>query len=132
VLKSKLDTAPVSNDSIIKRIDSAMEGIDHLSLRIGKLEGSKAINKKDNLKKVILQDINSKSKGYIKNFIFSLIKKYNEISASQLKRIVVEEQSLCSKSTFYRILSELEQSEPLDVINTKKEKHFRFKLDSQT
>ena len=64
------------------------------------------------------------SKDYVKTVIISLIKKYNRISAPQLKEILVEEQALCSKSSFYRLLVELEQEEEIGALQTGKEKAY--------
>jgi len=132
LLKTKLDSVPASNDFVLTKIDTAMEKIENISLRIDKSESKDIPDKKTNLKKAILKDINKKSKDYIKNFISTLIKKYDKISASQLKRMVVDEQSLCSKSTFYRVLVELEQSDSISAISTPKEKQFFFKVARST
>ena len=135
-LKSQVDNIPHSNNSIISKIDALMARMDSISSRVDDIETKKPVSQKstskNNLQKVILKDLDKKSKDYISNFIFSLIKKYEKISASQLKRIVVDEQALCSRSTFYRILLELEDSDSLDLINTKKEKQYVFKLSKET
>ena len=41
-----------------------------------------------------------------------------------LKEIVVDEQNLCSKSSFYRLLEEIEQLDDVGVIKHGKEKHY--------
>ena len=45
-------------------------------------------------------------------------------AALQLKEIVVEEQALCSKSSFYRLLEEIEQEPEIGVVKKGKEKHY--------
>ncbi|MAG08531.1 hypothetical protein CMO89_03590 [Candidatus Woesearchaeota archaeon] len=130
-LKSKVDTLPATDSSVIDKIGSVMSRVDNISLRIDNIEGKDA-GKKNNLKKAILKDISKKSKDYIKNLIFRMIKKYDKITASQLKKMIVEEQSLCSKSTFYRLLLELEQSNSIGAANSGKEKQFYYKLSKQT
>jgi len=83
---------------------------------------------KSNLKEKMLRTITRNSKDYIKSTALSLIRRYEKISAFKLKEIIVEEQALCSKSTFYRILEELEQREDVDVLREGKEKVFFIKI----
>ncbi|MDP7506067.1 MAG: hypothetical protein QF362_01330, partial [Candidatus Woesearchaeota archaeon] len=91
-LKSQVENIPHSNNSIISKIDALMVRMDSISSRVDYIETKKPVpqksTSKNNLQKVILKDLDKKSKDYISNFIFSLIKKYEKISASQLKRIV--------------------------------------------
>jgi len=56
--------------------------------------------------------------------ILSYIIKYEKISALQLKEIVVDEQNFCSKSSFYRLLEEIEELDDIGVIKQGKEKHY--------
>ena len=56
--------------------------------------------------------------------VLSYIKKYWEITALQLKEMVVEEQGLCSKSSFYRLLQEIEERGDIGVVKEGKEKHY--------
>ena len=49
------------------------------------------------------------------------------MSALQLKEMVVEEQGLCSKSSFYRILEEIESLDEIVTIKKGKEKHYMAK-----
>lgn len=60
------------------------------------------------------------SKDYVKNLILGLVHKYDRIGALQLREIVVEEQALCSRSSFYRILNEMEKDGLLEVVSTGK------------
>ena len=57
------------------------------------------------------------SKEYIKNLVLSLVHKYTRMGALQLREIIVEEQGLCSKSSFYRILEEMESENSLQVVS---------------
>lgn len=82
---------------------------------------------KSNLKEKMLRHITRNSKDYIKNTLLGLIRKYERVSAFKLKEIIVEEQGLCSKSSFYRILEELEKNEDIDVLREGKEKVFLLK-----
>ena len=76
----------------------------------------------------IIKRLTRNSKEYVKSVILSYIKKYEKISAVQLKEIVVEEQNFCSKSSFYRILEEIEELDEIGVIKHGKEKLYIFKL----
>ena len=77
----------------------------------------------------LAQKIAKKSKEYIKHTLLSLIAKYGRISGLQLREIAVEEQNLCSKSTFYRLLAELEQEEELGSVREAKEKVYFSQLE---
>jgi len=101
----------------------SMPEIGQLHQRLEKLEAKKAT-----IKEKIIKRITKNSKDYIKSIILSYIKKYGKITALQLKEMVVEEQGLCSKSSFYRLLEELEEEPELGVIKKGKEKHYIAKL----
>ncbi len=74
----------------------------------------------------IVKKVVQKSKDYIKNSVLNLIKKYENITGSQLKEIIVEEQGLCSKSSFYRILDEIEQEEKIKSERNGREKVYKL------
>ncbi|MBW2975026.1 hypothetical protein KY366_04885 [Candidatus Woesearchaeota archaeon] len=93
--------------------------VDQLARRLEKLESKKAT-----IKEKIIKRITKNSKDYVKSIVFSYIKKYGKVTALQLKEMVVEEQGLCSKSSFYRILEELEEEPEIGVIKKGKEKHY--------
>jgi len=95
--------------------------VEHLHSKIERIPS------KLSLKEKLIKRITKHSKDYIKNFILSLITKYEKISALQLREIVVEEQGLCSKSSFYRILEEVESEESIGAIHKKKEKLYQYK-----
>lgn len=97
--------------------------VDQLTRRLEKLEAKKAT-----IKEKIIKRITKNSKDYIKSIILSYIKKYGKITALQLKEMVVEEQGLCSKSSFYRLLEEIEEEPEIGVIKTGKEKHYIAKI----
>ncbi len=75
-----------------------------------------------NLKEKIIRKVARHSKDYIKNLILSTIARYDELSALHLREMIVEEQGLCSKSTFYRLLEELEAADAVSMIARGKEK----------
>lgn len=80
------------------------------------------------LKEKIMRRITRNSKDYIKGMIMSMINKYGRISALQLRDMLVEEQGLCSKSSFYRLLEEIEKSDEITVISSGREKVYVSRL----
>lgn len=98
--------------------------INNLDLRLNAIEQK---SPKTSFKDKIVRKITKNQKDYVKSLILSLIKKYERISALQLREMVVEEQGLCSKSSFYRLLSELEENEELVAVNEGKEKYYLSK-----
>ena len=76
------------------------------------------------LQEKVVRKITKRSKDYLKTFVQNIIQKYGKISALQIRDMVVEEQGLCSKSSFYRILEELEQEKAVGVVVGKKEKTY--------
>jgi len=69
------------------------------------------------LKEKLMRKLARNSKDYIKNLVLGLVHKYSKMGALQLREIVVEEQGLCSKSSFYRILEEMENEQNLQVVS---------------
>ena len=96
--------------------------LENIRARLATLEQKKAA-----IKEKIIKRITKNSKEYVKSIILSYIKKYEKISALQLKEMVVEEQGLCSKSSFYRILEEIEDMEEIAKLKKGKEKHYMAK-----
>ena len=96
--------------------------IADIEKRLEKLE-----QKKTSIKEKIMKKFVRNSKEYVKSVILSYIKKYEKVSAIQLKEIIVDEQNFCSKSSFYRLLEEVEQLDEIGVIKRGKEKHFIIK-----
>lgn len=103
-----------------------LDNIERISYRLDQID--KKPEPKVNLRERILKRITKNSKAYVKNLILSFIRKYGKMSALQLRELIVEEQELCSKSSFYRILEEIEQEEDISVISDGKQKHYIFKI----
>ena len=93
--------------------------ISYIEKRLERLE-----QKKLSIRERIVKRLTRNSKEYIKSVILSYIRKYEKISALQLKEIVVDEQNFCSKSSFYRLLEEIEELDDIGVIKQGKEKHY--------
>ena len=112
-LEHSIAYMPNSREEIKKVIDyhypyeQIMQKIDQINNRIDTLETKKA-EKRPALQERLVRKIQKNSKDYIKSVILATIKKYARITGPQLKEIVVEEQGLCSKSSFYRLLGEIE------------------------
>lgn len=94
-------------------------GLSVIERRLEKLEQKKA-----SIREKIVKRITRNSKEYVKSVMLSYIKKYEKISAMQLKEMVVDEQNFCSKSSFYRLLEEIEHLEDIGVIKHGREKHY--------
>ncbi len=97
--------------------------VEEIKERINALEKKKD-NIKSTLREKMLKKITRNSKEYIKTTVLSILRKYNRISAFRLKEMIVEEQGLCSKSSFYRILDEIEREGEFGSTREGKEKIF--------
>jgi len=130
-----------SYEAISKRIDDFENRLNSLyksQIPISKIEEPRLLEiqkrlenleqKKAGLKEKLIKKITKSSKDYLKTIIISYIKKYEKISALQLKEMLVDEQGLCSKSSFYRILEEIEKQEDIGVIKKGKEKEYMSKI----
>jgi|SRR3989344_3403218 len=93
--------------------------MSHIEKRLEKLEQKKA-----SMREKIMKRLTRNSKEYVKSVMMSYIKKYESVSALQLKDIIVDEQQFCSKSSFYRLLEELEDLDEIGVVKRGKEKHY--------
>ena len=82
---------------------------------------------KVNFKEKLLKKISQNSKDYIKGIILGLIRKYEKIGALQLREMVVEEQGLCSKSSFYRLLEEIEEMDEIEILQKGKQNFYAAK-----
>jgi len=111
-------------NSIALRQKPVLTEINNLDLRISSIEQK---SPKTSFKDRIIRKITKNQKDYVKSLMLSLIKKYERISALQLREIVVEEQGLCSKSSFYRLIAELEENEELVAVQEGKEKYYLSK-----
>lgn len=108
-----------SFDSIMDRLKAIENRMDSLEKRkiVNEVQKVSAAQQSSNIRDKVLRKIARSSKEYIKNLVLNLVGKYGKISALQLREIIVEEQGLCSKSSFYRILEELEREDSLNVVS---------------
>lgn len=148
-IEKKVEYLPYKSEDIRKLIDYSyaysdiVEKINRLSTKVEHIESkSETLHKKFdqnshssqsyghdlkekvNIRQRLVKKITKGSKEYVKSVILSLIRKYKEISAYQLREIIVEEQGLCSKSSFYRLLKEIEELPEINVERGLKEKSY--------
>jgi hypothetical protein len=76
------------------------------------------------MKEKLVRRLVRNSKDYIKNLVRGLVQKYSRITALQLREIVVDEQGLCSRSSFYRVLDEMEKENLIAEVSDGKNKVF--------
>ncbi len=137
-LRDEIRQLPITREGIKKVVDSyydfeaMLQRIQELESRISQLAQQRApaqtireepqkVTRKA-LQDKIVKRITRRSKEYIKGLILNMIQRYGKASALQLREMVVEEQGLCSKSSFYRVLEELEKEGSVGVISSGKEK----------
>ena len=119
MINEKVDSIATSKGSIpqIQPVTSEMEH------RLASLEekGKATIREK------VVKRVTRNSKEYVKNLILSYIQKYGQISSLQLKDMVVYDQALCSKSSFYRLLDELEALDEIGTARKGRQKYYLYK-----
>ncbi len=137
-LKRELAMVPKSKQELrtmvdeVCSFDAILGRLKHVENRIEQLEVKHTVRKPapvfapvkqtSALKEKVLKRIAKNSKEYIKSVIKGIIRKYGKISALQLREMVVDERGLCSKSSFYRILEELEAEKIMNLVSQGKEK----------
>ncbi|MEK6949960.1 MAG: hypothetical protein AABX34_07080 [Nanoarchaeota archaeon] len=97
--------------------------LEHIEQRLKQLEEQR----KATIREKVVQRVTRNSKDYVTSLILSYIRKYSQIGALQLKDMVVHDQGLCSKSSFYRMLDEIEASGEASVVRQGKQKYYLYK-----
>ena len=131
-----------SFDNMIERIKMLNEKIDNIHVRpesvphTGMYEIEKRLTDLEEQKKATMRDkiikrVTRNSKEYVKNLILSYLRKYGQISSLQLKEMIVYDQGLCSKSSFYRLLEEIEVMEEIGIAKKGKQKYYLYKQIKQ-
>ena len=114
------------------RIDSLPRGevpqihhpeINEIEQRLEQLEQQK----KATIREKVIKRVTRNSKEYVKQLMLSYIRKYTQIGALQLKDMIVHDQGLCSKSSFYRLLDEIEVLEDIGTVKKGKQKYYLYK-----
>lgn len=127
-----------SFDHIMEKIRSLDEKIDGISLKkpltvnSDFLEIEKRLKdleeqKQATIREKVIKRVSKNSREYVKSLILSYIRKYGQISSLQLYEMVVHDQGLCSKSSFYRLLEELEAMDEVGNAKKGKQKYYIFK-----
>lgn len=113
------------SEEVLRRIQELHNRLE--SIEIKSIAVTPARNQ---LREKIIEKVTRNSKRYVKSAIVSLMQKYGNVTGLQLKNIVVDEQGLCSRSSFYRLLSEVEQEHPINFTWKGKEKHYLIELST--
>jgi chromosome segregation ATPase len=128
-LHQRIEQLSQKVDIILEKHNHHSQKLDHHSREIGSFHQKIQVlqKPKHTFKEKIVKSFSRHSKNYLKNLIFQYLEQHERISALQLKDIVVDQQGLASKSTFYRILTEIEKSPQVTVIRDGKQKYFLLK-----
>ncbi|MBL7055581.1 hypothetical protein ISS07_01570 [Candidatus Woesearchaeota archaeon] len=126
MLNERMDTMHVKPSQTTQSAEKPRE-LYELEKRLSTLEEQRKATIRDKVVKRVTRN----SKDYVKNLIFSYIRKYGQISSLQLKEMVVIDQGLCSKSSFYRILEELEEQAEVSIARRGKQKYYLYKHQKQ-
>lgn len=119
---ARLEQMKAAPAQVIREIRHEAGTLPHVPVPRPTTEEAFAHQRSSAFKDKIVQRITRNSKEYLKGLIMSLITKYGQISALQLREMLVEEQGLASKSSFYRLIEELEDENAVEVISDGKEK----------
>jgi hypothetical protein len=79
------------------------------------------------LQQKLVSNVGRVSKDYLKKTVRDLLEKYDRLTGTAMREMIVDEQKLCSRSAFYRILDALRAENSVHVISSGKEKIFSLK-----
>ena len=127
-LKAKISRIIDENPVLQENLESLMRRVENLEKRERRQPSKADVQAKPapktRLQQKVIRTVARSSKEYVKNQILSLIQKYGEVSALKLRDIIVEDQGIASKSSFYRMLEELEKEGSIEMMRVGKEKHY--------
>ena len=118
ILNERIDSLPKSEVPHIPHPE-----IHEIGQRLSQLEEQR----KATIREKVVKRVTRNSKEYVRQLMLSYIRKYTQIGALQLKDMVVHDQGLCSKSSFYRLLDEIETMEDIGIIKKGKQKYYLYK-----
>jgi len=101
----------------------SMPEISEIESRLAHLEEQKRAT----IREKVVKRVTRNSKEYVRQLMLSYIRKYTQIGALQLKDMIVYDQGLCSKSSFYRLLDEIEALEDIGIVKKGKQKYYLYK-----
>jgi len=119
MLNEKIDSIPGRSEAYTPKI----HGLGEIEQRLSDLEEQK----KATIREKVVKRVTRNSKDYVKQLVLSYIRKYTQIGALQLKDMIVYDQGLCSKSSFYRLLDEIESMEGIGVAKKGNQKYYLYK-----
>src|SRR3989338_9636263 len=119
MLNEKIDSIPRRSEPYTPK----MHGLEEIEQRLSDLEEQK----KATIREKVVNRVTRNSKEYVKQLILSYIRKYTQIGALQLKDMIIYDQGLCSKSSFYRLLDEIEAMEGIGTVKKGKQKYYLYK-----
>ena len=148
-LKLQLRHMPSTKEEICHIVDSfysfdpIIARLKHIEEKISEIEAKKApftpilpvleaSKSQYSLREKILRRITRNSKDFVKSSILSLMSKYGKVSGLQPREMIVDEQGLCSKSSFYRLLEEIEKTENVEMLVSGKEKIYLAKTSAHS
>ena len=120
ILNEKIDNIPKGRS---EHISPARPEIGEIEQRLSHLEEQR----KATIREKVVKRVTRNSKEYVKQLVLSYIRKYTQIGALQLKDMIVYDQGLCSKSSFYRLLDEIETMEAIGVVKKGNQKYYLYK-----
>lgn len=122
-LRARIDVVEKKYSSL-ERLRDELQGI-----RTSIVPGSASSS---HLAEAVVKRIRRHGKTYVKQVLRNLVRNHGRIGALQIRELVVDQQRLCSKSSCYRLLLELEQSGELQVVSDGKEKLYVYLLKENT
>jgi|TARA_B100001971_G_scaffold145194_1_gene134300 hypothetical protein len=123
LVNDRVDGLTAKRESEPTTIPTTHPAIHEIEQRLSELEEQK----KATIREKVVKRVTRNSKEYVKQLILSYIRKYTQIGALQLKDMVVYDQGLCSKSSFYRLLDEIEALEDIGTVKKGKQKYYLYK-----
>ena len=123
ILNEKVDSLASKRSSEPQIYSETQPGIHEIEHRLTQLEEQK----KATIREKVVKRVTRNSKEYVKQLMLSYIRKYTQIGALQLKDMIVYDQGLCSKSSFYRLLDEIEALEEIGAVKKGRQKYYLYK-----
>ena len=99
-----------------RQIDILIEENNKLRNTVSTLAQQLASQKEDKLKKEVIHKFRRHKKEIIKNKIMEAVR-LKRIMLPELKEIIVDQMTYCSKATFYRYYDELRKDGTISILN---------------
>jgi len=115
-IKMLLQTTVTSINSNLSMHQQMIMQLQKENQELKQLLIQKTKPKQDLLQKEVITSFRRNKKRLIKNKILETIK-FKNISIPEIKEIVVDRQSYCSKATFYRYIEELKRDDFIHIAN---------------